>query len=126
MRDLARNGIINKAQVRAQMYEEEIITLARDMAFMPDMSHADRMTYMRFVMDYARGKPMEFIVSRETVDLSVTNVANGNTIGQTIEAVRVNTALMNQLDALVRQGVPFADWPEDIRQMSEAAAFADD
>jgi len=115
---------INKSQFRAQMYEEELVTLARDLAFSAEIAHALRLECIKFVVQTARGVPAPWFNAGETIDPEVRSLAGG-TVGETIDAARSASEMYQRLDDLVRRKVPFRDWPADIRGMAEAEAFSE-
>ena len=75
------------------------------------------------IIRVARGEPGRLPEGAETVDPNATG-HTGATVGAEIEAARASAALFAELDGLVRNRVPFEDWPERVRRLSEAAAFA--
>ena len=115
---------VNVTQFTAQRFEAEMVTLVRDMAYSTDVSHETRLRCAVQVAEWARGKVDSWYHTKETLDPDDRTIT-GETIGETIEAARVTAERFGRLDDLVRRKVAYEDWPEDIKALSEAAAFAD-
>ena len=132
LRDRALNRVmqfsalsgVNKARFRAQMFEEEMVDLLRDIALAPDTPISLRRLAALDVLLVARGEPGRMPEGAQTVDPHEKG-NTGSTIGEEIEAARVATSLFAELDALVRDQVPYAQWPDRVKKLHEAAAFAD-
>jgi hypothetical protein len=114
----------NKAQFRAQMYEEEMVTLARDMALSVETSGPLRLECIRFVVQTARGVPQPWRHDGGTINPEAKTVLGG-TVGQAIDAARQESELYQRLDGLVRAKTPYRDWPADIQALAESAPFAE-
>ena len=115
----------NKARWRAQLYEEEMVELLRDIALAPDTPIGVRRQCALDVLLVARGEPGRLPEGAETVDVEAKG-NSGATVGEEIEAARASAQLFAELDALVRNRVPFAEWPERVKHLHEAAVFADE
>ena len=113
----------NKARYRAQMFEEEMVDLLRDIAFAPETPASLRRQCALDVLVVARGEPGGLPAGAETVDPNAKG-NTGATVGEEIEAARTSAALFAELDSLVRNRVPFVDWPERVKHLHEAAVFA--
>lgn len=124
-RDLQRLGIgVNRTQFRAQLYEEQMVDLVRDMALSNEASMDHRLKCAAQVVQWARGGIETWRHDRETMQPD-SPVITGGTVGEAVEAARSATELFSELDGLVRRKIPFRDWPERIRNLAEAAAFAE-
>ena len=114
---------VNLAQFRAQLYEEEMVTLVRDIALAQDTPVSLRLECARTVVTWARGVPREWRNSGETIDPAAPGTVH-ETVGKELEAVRATAELFATLDDLVRRRVPYSLWPEEVRNLAEAAVFA--
>lgn len=121
---LAGESGINLAEFEAQRHAADAVRLAWDLAQSNDAAPAFRLDCIKFVVTTAYGAPRPLFQTGETVDPDE-RLPGGETVGQTIEAARVTADLLARLDRLVRGNIPFQDWPEEIRTLSEAAAFAE-
>jgi len=123
-RRLTTESGVNLAEFTAQRFEEECIILVRDMAFSMEASMDHRLKCAQQIVEWARGKVVPWHHTGETIDPTATTPLGG-TVGETIDAVRATTELFAELDRLVRNKIPYRDWPSEIQNLAEAAAFAD-
>jgi len=125
VRDLRRlNLSVNVTQFTAQRYEQECVTLVRDMAFSLEVQPDLRLKCAAQVVAWARGAVQEWPHDRGTIDPDE-RTPFGETVGETIDAIKVETAVFEELDSLVRRNVPYSEWPERIKALPESAMFAD-
>lgn len=122
--ELAKLNLVNKVAFQAQRYEEECVALVRDMAFSNEAPWDHRLRCAQQVVEWARGRVREWNHDGRTIGAEEQSPAGG-TIMETIDAARVTADLFGRLDDLVRRQVPYRDWPEDIKGLAEAAAFAE-
>lgn len=115
---------VNKAQFRAQMLEEEMVLLIRDVATAPETAASLRLECARTILTIARGVPQPWFNRGETIDPEAKGTVH-ETVGAEMEAMRVTADTFSRLDDLVRRKVPYRLWPEDVRGLAEAAAFSD-
>ena len=120
----ALNITVNRVQFRAQLYEEEMVDLVRDMALSTEATMPHRLECARQIVLWSRGKVDEWRHDKETLRPEDTTITGG-LIGDTIEQARQTANLFARLDDLVRRKVPVSDWPSDIRQMAEAQPFVE-
>ena len=116
---------INRAQFEAQRYEKEAVRLAWDLAQHPDCAVTFRLECIKFVVQTARGVPAPWFNKGETIDPNAKGTVL-DTVGAEIKAVESGSEAYARLDRLVRERVPWSKWPEDVKAMAEAAAFADE
>ena len=115
----------NKARYRAQGFEEEMVDLLHDIALAPDTPLSLRRLCALDVLAVARGEPGRLPEGAQTVDPSA--IGNtGSTVCEEIEAARASATLFAELDANVRNRVPYGDWRAEVKRLAEAAAFAPD
>jgi hypothetical protein len=118
------NVVVNRTQFRAQLYEEEMVDLVRDMAFSNDSSLDHRLKCAVQVVQWARGGIETWRHDKETMEAD-SPVITGGTVGEAIDEARNAADLFGRLDGMVRRKVPFRDWPEDIKTLAESEAFRD-
>jgi hypothetical protein len=116
---------VNRAQFEAQRYERDAVRLAWDLAQHPDCAVTFRLECIKFVVQTARGVPAPWFNRGETIDPNASGTAL-ETVGAELLAVENMTGLYAEMDKLVREKVAYSKWPERIRGLAEAAAFADD
>lgn len=116
---------VNVAQFTAQRFEQEMVELVRDIAIANETPINVRVNCAVQVVEWARGRVETWRHDGKNIDPSAENPLTGTSVGETIEAAKATAETFQELDRLVRQNVPFADWPESIRQLSEAAVFAE-
>jgi len=118
------NFNVNRTQFRAQLYEEECVDLVRDLMYSNDVTPAQRLMCAQQIVQWARGEVESWRHDGETIDTEAPALAGG-TVGAVIEAASRTADLYRTLDHYVRNRIPFADWPAEVRNLAEAAAFAD-
>ena len=114
---------VNKAKYRAQCIEEEAVDMLRDLMFDPETAPGLRRECALDIIRVARGEPGRISDDPRTIDGDATGTS-GRKVDEEINAARVSASLFARLDALVRNQVPYDDWPDEIKHLSEAAAFA--
>ena len=114
---------INKAQFRAQALEEEMVGIVAGLARHAETPPGLRLDCARYIVTLARGAPQPWFHDGRTIDPDAPS-ATGRTVGEDIESARRETDLYLRLDALVAQRTPYRDWPDDIKALAEAQAFA--
>lgn len=101
-----------------------MVDLLHDIALAPDTPLSLRRQCALDVLTVARGEPGRLPEGSETVDPAATG-ATGATVGEEIAAARESAALFAELDGLVRNRVPFVDWPDRVKRLHEAEVFAE-
>lgn len=111
---------VNLVQFAAQQYEEEmlqgLVKFSRDTELAPVF----RAECMIKVLTYARGPVAPWKHDGETIDPSMTG-NSGQPIGQEINAVRLATDVMQEMNDLVARKVPVSAWPPHVVEAAGAA-----
>ena len=114
------------AEFQAQTHAADMIDVLAGLARDPTVPVDYRIIAKRTRgIDRASGKP----ATKATVTMVNTQAVgpDGRSIGETIEAARLNADAFTRLDDLVRRGVPSEMWPDDIRLLAGdvAASYAE-
>ena len=114
---------VNKAKYRAQCIEEEAVDMLRDIMTGIETPLSLRRECALDIIRVARGEPGRLPDDARTVEVDAVG-GSGQKVGEEINAARVSAALFARLDSLVRNRIPYNEWPDEIKRLSEAAAFA--
>jgi hypothetical protein len=116
---------VNKAKYRAQCIEEEAVDMLRDIMTGIETPLSLRRECALDIIRVARGEPGRLPDDARTVEVEAVG-GSGQKVGDEINAARVSAALFARLDSLVRNRISYNEWPDEIKRLSEAAAFAPD
>lgn len=125
IKELNNLNLLNKVQFTAQQYEQLAVEVVRDCMLSLNATIDQRVDCASKIVEWARGAPKSWIHDGQTMNPGGMGPV-GITVSETIDAARVKSDHFAMLDDLVRRKVPFENWPEDIKSLTEAAAFADE
>jgi len=106
---------INMSQFTAQLRERDMVELLVGFACDATLPPSLRRDCALDVIRIARGPIAPWIHDARTIDPDAIS-PNGKPIGDGVEEIMRTAELHQQLDELVRRGVPPAEWPEAVRQ----------
>ena len=111
LRELLRGHDV--AEFQAQQYAADMIDFLAGVAMDVTQEIGVRRQCANDVLNRAYGTP----ATKQRVEITdmTTQGHSGVTIAQEIEAIRLTTALQEQINELVMRGIPPEAWPEDIR-----------
>jgi hypothetical protein len=114
-------GGVNLAQVTAQMHEiecvEQLVSFMRDESLPPAL----RRDCCIDILTIARGKPRVWLHDGRTVDPAAPSLRDPErrTVGDDIADLSVATALYQQFNTLVSQGIHSSEWPDAVRALAD-------
>lgn len=116
---------VNMVQFTAQRFEEEAVKFVNSCIYADEVPLAVRLECADRIVTWARGKPRDWAHTGETIHPEAPGTI-GATVGEEIAAAKAAAVLYGEMDRLVRAGIPYKEWPEKVRNMAEAEAFADE
>lgn len=111
---------INLAQFEAQIHEADAVKLLWEFATDDTNPKVFRRDCIKDVLMYARGSIKTWQHDGETIDPSALGLT-GRPIGQEINAVRLATDVMQEMNDLVARKVPVSAWPPHVVEAAGAA-----
>ena len=116
---------VNMVQFTAQRFEEEAVKFVNSCIYAEDVPLAVRLECADRIVTWARGKPRDWIHTGETIHPEAPGTI-GATVGEEIAAAKEAAAVYGEMDRLVRAGIPYREWPIEVRSRAEAQVFADE
>lgn len=119
-RRLVNTTGVNLAQYEAQIHEADAVRMLWAWANDAEQAVGFRRDCVKDVLLYARGGIKTWEHAGETINPSMLG-QSGRPVGEEINAVRLMSDVMQELNDLVARKVPFAAWPPHVVEAAGAS-----